>query len=251
MKLLSVSLALTLFLLFPALSDACSLTGCDKGFELRREFVVRITHGGKPLPGVSVRITGSTEQKINELFFRLTAADGTVRVADLPPGEYWLNAELLGITAVFHCFHVNSRTSRKAKKKVNYEWGDEAPATRQIAGRLIDSQPGQGGTPLWNLLHRVEVPISEARMKLQNPLTGAVHNTVSDANGHFSFDGVPSGTYVIHIEGGTTLNGRDYDSTDQLIQLSETAKSDSLLLKRREASAGSCGGTHLELQNPS
>jgi hypothetical protein len=236
-------------LTFPISSYACSYVGCiNKGVELRPDFVVRVTHGDKPLQGVSVLVSSAAEGNVNKLFSGVTAADGSVRVVDLPPGEYWLNAELLGIVAGTECFHVGPRPSRRAKRKVNYEWGDLAPATRQIAGRLIDSQPGQGGAPLWNLLHRVEAPIGEARLKLQDPLSGAVYSTISDSDGHFSFSSIPNGIYVLHVEGGTAPGGRAFESSDHLIWLSDTAKGDMLLLSHRDAGAGSCGGTDLKLQ---
>jgi len=237
-------------LTFPTSSYACSFVSClNKGVELRPEFVVRVTHGDKPLQGVSVRVSSAAEGNVNNLFSGVTAADGSVRVVSLPPGEYWLNAELLGIVAGTECFHVDPRPTRKGKKKVSYDWGDLAPATRQVAGRLIDSQPGQGEIPIWNQLHRVDTPISEARLRLQDPLTGAVYSTLSDSDGHFSFGSIPNGIYVLHIEGGTAPRGRGFDSSDHLIRLSDTdtAKGDMLLLSRRDAGAGSCGGTSLEL----
>lgn len=240
------------FLTFPISSYGCSSVSClNKGVELRPEFVVRVTHGDKPLQGVSVRVSSAAGGNVNNLFSGVTAADGSVRVVNLPPGEYWLNAELLGIVAGTECFHVDPRPTRKAKKKVSYDWGDLAPATRQVAGRLIDSQPGHGGTPIWNQLHRVDTPISEARLRLQDPLTGAVYSTLSDSDGHFSFGSIPNGIYVLHIEGGTAPSGRGFDSSDHLIRLSDTdtAKGDMLLLSHRDAGAGSCGGTYLELLN--
>lgn len=88
-------------------------------------------------------------------------------------------------------------------------------------------------------------------MKLQDPLTGKAYNAVSDDKGDFAFDSVPKGIYVLHIDSGTVSQSRTYDSTDVLLRLSETATRDYLLLKRREAGGGSCGGTYLELQNVS
>ncbi len=139
--------------------------------------------------------------------------------------------------------------SRKARKTRRYEWGDMAPAIRQTIGRLVDSQPGKGGNPLENLLHRVDVPIAGARLELRQPFMGTVYTTISDANGYFAFDQVPEGTYALHIEAGTASGDRTVDSTDLLIQLSITAKQGTLLLARREAGAGSCGGTSIEIKH--
>jgi hypothetical protein len=134
------------------------------------------------------------------------------------------------------------------KHKFTYDWGDSAPASRRIAGKLIDSQPNKGGTPLWNLLHRVDMPISGANLSLQDPSTGAAYTTMSDATGFFAFDLIPPGTYVLHIEGGGA-GDRGYDATDVLIELNPKASRYELVLTRREAGGGSCGGTSLELKN--
>jgi hypothetical protein len=221
------------------------------GVELRRTFVVDIKHGGKPLPGVTIEVRGfGGEKSDSKLFSRVTASDGKVLIGKLPPGNYWLYAEFLGISAGSQCFHIASSTSRNAKKRITYEWGDLAPGVRQMAGRLVDSQPGHGGTSLWNLIHRVDVPIAHATMKLQDPTSAMVHNAESGVDGHFNFGQIPAGTYVLHIEGGTVANGRDYESTDLLITLSKKAKWETLLLSRRDPGGGSCGGTYLELRNP-
>jgi len=219
---------------------------------MRRDFVVKVTHGDKPLAGVTVVITAFGAEKTgHESFSGITASDGTARITGLAAGEYWLDAEFFGIAAGVQCFHIADRTSRKAKRKVEYEWGDLVPATRQIAGTLIDSVPaGQGGTPTWNLLHSVNVPIGEAKLKLQDPLTSAVYSTVSDADGHFSFDRIPDALYVLHVPAGTISGGRQYESTDVLIRLSGRARSGTFLLVWRQPENGSCGGASLEFQSP-
>jgi Carboxypeptidase regulatory-like domain len=107
-----------------------------------------------------------------------------------------------------------------------------------MAGRLIDSQPGYGASPILNLVHRVDVPISHAKTKLQNPGTAAVYGAESDADGNFVFGQIPPGTYVLHVDGGTEANGRDYESSDLLVALGNTAKWDTLLLSRRDAGGG-------------
>jgi hypothetical protein len=208
---------------------------------MRPNFVIAITHGRKPLNGVAVQIRGNDKE-----FTVFTTSDGKARIDDLPAGLYWLDAEFLGIGAAYQCFHVSDRPTSKAKRRLTYDWGDDAPATRRIAGSLIDSQPNKSGTPLWNLLHPVDVPIVGANLKLQFP-TGAVYTTMSDSQGDFAFEAIPAGTYVLHIEGGSA-GDRGYDATDQLIELNPQASRDTLLLKR-SAGGGSCGGTSLELQS--
>ena len=223
-------------------ANSCSQAGClDHGFEMRQNFVVKVKHAGKGLRGVAVRVSGNDKQ-----FTLFTTAEGEVHISDLPAGDYWLDAQLLGVSAAYQCFHVSDRPTRKAKRKLTYAWGDLAPAVQQIAGRLIDSQSGTGGTPLWNLVHRKDVPIVGASLKLQNPTNGAVYATSSRDDGSFSFDAPQAGTYVLHIEGGRA-GDRGYDATDQLVALAPQASRNMLLLRRREAGGGSCGGTYLEL----
>jgi hypothetical protein len=88
---------------------------------------------------------------------------------------------------------------------------------------LVDSQPGKGGNALQNLLHRVNVPIAEAKMELRQPVTGMAYATVSDANGHFAFDHIPNGIYVLHIDAGTAPGNQPFDATDLLVRFSDTA----------------------------
>jgi hypothetical protein len=250
LKAVLASPGIFLFLIVPASTVACSVVGClDRGIELRRKFSVTVTHHSKPLLGVSVQITGNSEGAGYQSFAELTKSDGTAHFTHIPPGDYWIKADLLGIAAGYECFHINSSASRKAKKSRRYEWGDEAPAVRQAVGRLLDSQPGKGGTPLQNLLHRVDVPIAEAKLELRQPVSGAVYTTASDANGHFAFDRVPDGTYVLHIEAGAAPGILAIDATDLLVQFSGTAKRSTLLLSRREPGGGSCGGTSLEVED--
>ena len=224
------------------------MAGClNNGIEMRRTFVVDIAFDGKPLPGVAVEVRGGESDR--KFFSSVTASDGKVNVGELPPVNYWLYTDFLGISAGSQCFHVASSSSRSAKKRIFYAWGESAPGVRRIAGRLVDSQPGHGDNPIMNRVHSVNVPMAHAKIKLQNPTSTAVYSTESDAEGHFNFGQIPPGTYVLHVEGGTVTNGRDLESTDFLVALNETANWDTLLLARREAGGGSCGGTSLELRH--
>src|SRR5579862_2559543 len=99
---------------------------------MRRTFVVDITHDGKPLPGVAVKVRGfGGENDYSQLFSSVTTRDGKVNI-ELAPGNYWLYTEFLGISAGVECFHVAPNSSRSAKKRIVYEWGDLAPGVRQM-----------------------------------------------------------------------------------------------------------------------
>ncbi len=227
-------------------ANACSAVACiGDGTEMRRSFIVLVTHNNKPLSGATVEISGNGKQPLT----MTTGIEGTAPISSLQPGTYWITVQLLGIGAAYECFHISAGPTKKARRKLSYEWGDEAPATKRIAGSLVDMQPSKGGTPLWNLVHPVSVPIVAASLKLQDPISGTVYTTSSDKNGYFALDGVPEGTYVLHIEGGDA-DGRAYDATDQLIALSSRAKNSLLMFARRNGAGGSCGGTELELRDP-
>lgn len=228
-------------------AEACSVVGCtDRGIEVNSSFAVTLAHDDRPLAGALVEVTTFRGDSQTTVFSETTALDGTVHIASLPPGDYLISAEFLGISAAYHCFHVKTNPSSKAKRALSYEWGESAPGTRQVRGTLIDLQPGKGGTPIWNITHRVPVPITGASLTLRNPIDGTVYRTSSDSTGSFAFGDITSGIYVLHIEGGIA-DERGYDSTDQLLNVSPKAQRDTLLLTRRDTGGGSCGGTTLEL----
>lgn len=242
MLLRAVILAILAFAQYPLL--ACSAVACiNGGSELRRAFVVVVRHEGRPLAGATVKVTSSSGDIVR--FSGTTANDGSVRVAGLEPGDYWMDAELLGINAAYHCFHISKRSGWRAKGRMTYEWGDFATSTRKVIGALVDSQPGTGGTPLWNLIHRVRYPVVGSALKLHNPLSGVVLTAKSDETGSFAFENVPDGLYVLHIEGGRS--NRDFEAVDKLIRVTSKAADNRLVLIKSDAGGGSCGGTSLEL----
>jgi hypothetical protein len=229
---------------FPA--HACSTVACVSGGpEFRRSFAVLVKHDGKPLGGVRIEIATYVTNAAKVSFAGETGIDGKAVISNLPPGEYWLAARLLGVQIADQCFHVARRASIGAKRAVRYQWGDLVPAVRRIAGTLVDSQPGTGESRVRDLIHRVNVPVDGAALRLENALTRESFGTVSDSGGNFAFDPVPDGTYVLHVEGGNT--GRPFDPEDLAIKVSGTATSDAIALTRRDAAGGSCGGTQLDL----
>jgi hypothetical protein len=245
--LATASIPLLLFIAVPA--GACSMASClDKGVEMYKHFVVTVAHDGRPLKGVSVRVTTFSEKEPRTVFFGATADGGSVQVQNLPEGEYWINTDLLGISAGSQCFHVARHASKKVERTFNFEWGDLAPSTSVIAGKLIDSrQPGTTRSSLWKITHPVAFPISGAILRLQQPLTHTSYSTNSEQNGSFAFVDVPSGIYVLHVDSGKNPGGGDYESTDLLINLVTSTSGSSLLLSWREVGGGSCGGVSLEI----
>ena len=229
-------------------ASACSDVACvGRGLEMRRDFIVAIFNDRRPLEGVTVEITRYGNGEPAPVFSVLTNTKGKAHLVGLPPGDYWLNAQLLGITAAYYCFLVDSTPSRKAKRAVKYQWGDWATATARVAGTLVDCQHAKGNNPVLNLVQCTPVPVVAARVKLTNPTTGATFTTLSNGNGSFAFASIPGGKYVLHVEGGKALD-REYDEADLLIKVAPNVKLDTLLLTRRETAAGSCGGTSLELR---
>jgi len=217
------------------------MSGClNNGDEVRPNFTIMVTHDERPLAGVNFHIVA----KGAEQFSGITDDRGIIHVQKLAPGLYWLNGDLLGTGVVYTCFHVTERPSRKAKIKLTYTWGDEASASSKVAGRLVASEPAKGGTPIWNLTHRIDVPISGASLTLRDPISHAVYITTSDQDGHFSFEGLPNGAYVLHIEGGTA-GEFTYDPADSVVELTNMAKRGELLFK---GGPSGCGGNELALQ---
>jgi hypothetical protein len=242
---------LLIFLGLAHRASACSSAACvNGGTEMRNGFLVTIKHGGRPLVGANVEIKEGVDGAYAQRFSGRTDQNGNVHVSGLPRGDYWLKADLLGIDAAYECFHVAENPTKEAKRELKFDWGDLAPSTRQVAGKLVYCEPTQGKNSMLAAVRCNQLPVAGANFKLRHPTTGAIYTAYSDANGTFTFIGVPSGTYVLHIEGGRTSD-REYDSADLLIDLSPKARFASLLLTKRDAGGGNCGGTSLDLTTSS
>lgn len=163
---------------------------------MRTSFVVSVTHAKKPVGGVTIDVYTSDENGDGALLLSgRSKADGTFVVANLGPGDYWLGATLLGVRAAgSDCFYVTNRPSRKAKRVLQYSWGDDPLVIPMCVGKLMERQPPSGhGNP-------VSLPIPRARLTLQNATSGASYTTTSAEDGGFAFNDVPSGIYVLEVE---------------------------------------------------
>jgi hypothetical protein len=235
------------FASLPTSSAACSMYGCSPSeTELRSNFAVRVSHEDKPLTGVTVKLTRSDGTRVVELISQETDASGSVKISKLPPGDYWLSADLFGISAGMRCFHVAATSSWKARKQINFEWGDEAPAAREAAGKLVHTQAGHGDTPLWNITHPVHVPIGETRLSLRTPQSGTSYTTTSDKDGQFTFGEIPDGLYVLRIEASATTSDKGIEPVNLLFRLSHSASQRNLSVDESDAFGGRCGGWSIE-----
>lgn len=220
---------------------ACSVQGClGHGVELRATFAVKVTHDDKPLAEVAVQITRSVDGRVDQVFSGLTSANGKVHIPQLPSGNYWVTAELLGVVAGSECFHVNQATSRKARKEIGFEWGDSPATAHEAAGRLVYTQAGKGGDPLWNRLHPTQTPIRNARLSLRGPQSREVRTTISDDDGQFTFGEIPEGIYVLGVEGASA------EAASLLFRVSHSASRMRLFVNDADSFGGRCGGWSIE-----
>ena len=225
-------LVVTVVLALSSSALACPETDCKGGrLEMQREFVVVVTHEGTPLPGAIVEVTTEEKGETSSAFSGETAADGSVKV-NVTPGDYWITTSYLGHEAV-QCIRVAAKPGKEAKREFTYEWGVGAPATKQVAGKLVDAQTGEG--------------VAGARLKLRSPDRRAL-TTVSGAAGSFAFENTPPGTYVLHTDPGTTRAGKRYTESDFVIVVSPEAKANALTVKRREAPNGNCRNAPTDLE---
>jgi hypothetical protein len=225
---------------------ACSTASClGDGIEFTRSFDVAVKHDGKALPGVSVYITPDGVDGGAAVVSGTTSSNGSFRVKKLPPGKYWLNSQLLGVSAGSQCFHIGVQPSPSARTKLRYNWGVLAPATRAVEGTFVYGEPGLGGTGFWSFVRQVDVPVEGAVLSLRSPFDSETYSAASDSNGHFSFALVPEGLYVLHIDAGRTSGGHHYESADLPIRLGKSARSSGIVLKDTIGEFGGCGGIEL------
>jgi len=202
--LIEVALASAVLPMVWSASAVCSQVPCAwvRNLEMRKNFVVSVTHNKVPLGGVTIDVyAGDGNGGEALLLSGKSKADGTFVVSELRPGDYWLGVTLLGVRASgSDCFYVTSRPSRKAKRALQYSWGDSPLVVSHLVGKLTERQPGSGGPPAWNNQSLVSLPIPRATLTLLSATSGASYTTTSAGDGGFAFGSVQSGTYVLQVE---------------------------------------------------
>jgi hypothetical protein len=136
-----------------------------------------------------------------------TAADGTARFTDLNPGKYYIFVRHLDIFAssadgVHGHIEVLPKGTAQAKAKLEYRWGEKPIEVRQIAGTMTTSESGANVIRQFQKALGLSFPVDGAQIELQHATNGSIFKTKSDASGKFVINGVPSGTYRLHLSGG-------------------------------------------------
>jgi hypothetical protein len=233
---LAFAAAILALTVFPQLSSACSFSCFDDGVGVQSSFKLRMTLDSKPLTGVDVVVKRSWDFGI--VFSGMTGNDGTVEISGLPPGEYWIDATLLGLYSP-GCFYVKESSPAQAKDVLTLEWGQSAPTTRQVQGRLreLAVKPGD----VLKDISDIYAPIPRVALRLEDPFTHARYNSRSDDDGQFSFGTTPNGVYVLTADGGAgPKSARNYDVDHLLIKVSDVGDRNVLLLTRGNG-VGMCG----------
>ncbi len=204
--------------------EACSITEIcpHHGFEAAKKFTVTVRHAGKPLQGVLVKVIPDHE---GLEISGTTEAPGMIQFENLRPGKYHLSVSMLGINTVYQCFHISKwTTGLNAKHTLTYNWGDDAPETRQIAGKMESHR----FVAQANVKHTDIAPVAGIHLTLTDPVTGARFETTSSPEGSFRFGGIGEGVYILHSDGDERLR---YYPDAMLIRLNPTAARTELVLE--------------------
>ena len=220
--------------------EACSITEIcpHHGFEAAKNFSVTVRYAGKPLQGVLVEVT-SDDGVVDTA--GTTEAPGMIQFENLRPGNYHISISMLGINTVYQCFHVSKwTTGLNAKRALTYNWGDDAPETRHIAGKLVSRRFIVDA----NGQHVDPASVAGIHLTLTDALTGMRYETTSSAEGLINFGAIAEGVYVLHSEADER---RRYYPGGMLIRLSPAATRTDLVLELG-GGGGDCGNP-LELAN--
>ncbi|MBM3794395.1 MAG: carboxypeptidase regulatory-like domain-containing protein [Acidobacteria bacterium] len=202
---------------FTSAAIACSVPLCSGSSpEFGPSFAISVTHEGTAQAGVRVAITGP--HNVNGE----TGPEGTFRVRDLPPGDYWLKVDRLGVEAANQCFHVAKSPALLAKRKLRFDWSTDSldGKVRRLAGQLLED-----GTS-----------IAFTRVVAYHTKTGERRAMASDIAGLFMLDGLPPGTYLLVIDGRS--GDCEFDETRLAIRLQPDAARETLTLARSKMRGG-------------
>jgi len=160
-----------------------------------------VLYEGKPLRGVTVRVD-SHEFQPKTVFRGVTSAKGSVRTKSLPPGDYDVFAEYLGVSTMESFLRVLPRPTKAAHRDLTMNWGPESPGAADqieasnVAGRVFEVSSPKDGQP---------AKVRAVTLVLRSVPSGTMVALQTAVNGHFAFEGVSEGLYVLSVQGRTRM----------------------------------------------
>jgi hypothetical protein len=189
-----VTAGLLLFLGLPWRADACWITLAT--VHVSTSFRVIVQHGSMPIPGIKVAVfdnadleksQGKTEWK--PILTLVSGPDGAIEIQDLKPGRYLIETKGPGAGSAVNA--VVSTKRAKGNNRISLEWPSswtEILKAKTLAGTLASSNP-------WLPFQSIHIELWTAGAA--SPL--AVEDT--GAEGHFKFNELKSGIYVLRVRG--------------------------------------------------
>ncbi len=197
--------------------------------EVPPNLAVKVTHLGKPIAGIGVKVVPQAEGA-DPVFSAVTGEDGTVQITGVMVGRYYLIASHRGFEAGREWIEVLSHADAKAVQYFDFQWADDAYQTRRIAGLLVGFLPGDTGNKIMDLARPKETVYPGITITLKNAFSDAEYQTLTDSTGSFVVGPVPDGIYVLTIAGGMTSVYGIGDETTQVIDLTRMTRRSSLRL---------------------
>lgn len=195
--------------------------GCSlQSLELRQassDLTVAVTHHQKPIAGITVQVV--PEKGIEPVFTGTTDQRGTVFIEGLMAGRYYLTASHENFEAGKEWIEVVNVPDAKTRKRFDFRWADWSYQTRQVAGTLTGTVPGDTGNKLMDIVHPRETVYPGVDITLKNAFSDEEYRTVSDSTGAFLIGEVPDGIYILTIAGGMKSITGTADITRQVIDV--------------------------------
>lgn len=194
--------------------------------DVNPSFHVLVKHGNQPISGIGVAVYGTrgTDRELEDKPFLHLVSDknGTINVASLKPGTYFIATEGTGQGSAFYAVLGDKRRS-KAKDEVSLEWPARTVIrTKHLAGKLLDAND-------WSTF---EMSLANAELELWKPgtLTPIAKQTIS-REGRFEFQTTAPGLYILRLKGGfhegeigLDLSPASSDAVDEVkLHLTETS----------------------------
>ena len=164
-----------------------------------RNFVVRVSYNGHPLPGIETEIyrENDTEPYLVVAVSTKTDEKGQSSISALPPGPYFLVVRHAGVDGEALELKVvaDEQADAFVEEELELNWPHKKVfKVRQLAGTLIR-------TPFDNRTKSAETPLANSKLTLVEALPATLREaSVVKDDGSFAFIDIPSGLYIVRVK---------------------------------------------------